>query len=121
MEERRKFVRLNARLPVACVVLPDAGAQPVTTRDVSGGGARLFVERELGPGTSLQVALELPGLERPVHALGEVVWSETSETAAAGERQRSIEAGIRWSEISPQDRDALAALVASRLSSPGAA
>ncbi len=105
MEERRKFVRLDTRLDVTYTILPSGTAKETVTKGVGGGGICIFTEQALPAGTRLQVALKLPGLERPVNFIGEIVWSEQYETIGKSERRRSIEAGLRFVEIAPQDRD----------------
>ena len=105
MEERRKFVRLDTRLDVAYTVLPGGTAKQTVTKGLGGGGVCIFTEQPLPPGTRLQVALKLPGVERQVNFIGEIVWSEQYEMIGKSERRRSIEAGLRFVEIAPQDRD----------------
>jgi hypothetical protein len=107
MDERRRFVRLPARWPVECVVLPETRSQRLVTKDVGGGGMRLFGERAMAPGTQLQLAVHAPGREAPVNVLGVVVWSEAQQTNDQLERQRSVEIGVRAAEIAPQDQEIL--------------
>jgi len=107
MEERRRFVRLDTRLDVTYTVLPAAQTQQATTKDISGGGICLFSDRALQPGDHLQVAMKLPDREAPVNFIAEVVWSESYEMIGKGGRQRSVEVGVRFVEIAPQDQDAV--------------
>lgn len=107
MEERRKFVRLDTRLDVDYVVLPSGTVKRALTKDVGGGGICLFLDRVAHPGTQLQVAIRLPGREQPVHFTGEVVWCEPYEVIGKEQRQRAIEAGVQFVEISPLDREAV--------------
>jgi c-di-GMP-binding flagellar brake protein YcgR len=107
MEERRRFVRLDTRLDVTYTVLPTAQAQHATTKDISGGGICLFSDRVLQPGDRLQVAMKLPDREQPVNFIAEVVWSEPYEVIGKGGRQRSVEVGVRFLEIAPNDQAAV--------------
>ena len=116
MEERRRFVRLPARLSVSATILPDGRKQEMVSKDISGGGLRLFSDKPLPPGTQLQLAVTLSGRGEPVNAIGEVVWSETYEVIGRTDRQRSVEIGVRSAEIAPKDQEAVAAFVASGLS-----
>ncbi len=118
MDERRRFVRLDARLDVVHAVLPSGTMQPTLSKDVSGGGLRLFTDRPLASGTQLQMAIKLPGRETPVNAIGEVVWSEEAHTTGKSERQRSVEIGVRTVEIAPQDHEALTEHVIASLRPP---
>jgi len=107
MEERRRFVRLDTRLEVSYTELPQPAAKRSVTKDISGGGVCLFAEKVIPPGTHLQVSMKLPNREQPVHFTGEVVWSEAYEVIGKTERQRAVEAGIRFVEIAPQDQEAI--------------
>ena len=108
MEERRKFVRLDTRSDVRYTVLPDGAGQRSVSKNISGGGICVFADRTMPPGTRLQVASQLPGREQPVNFTAEVVWSEQYEVIGKGdERQRSIEVGLQFVEIAPQDCEAV--------------
>ena len=100
-------MRLDTRLETSYTVLPTGTAKTVVTKDISGGGVCLFADKPLAPGTRLQISMKLPGREAPVHFTGEVVWSEEYEVIGKTQRQKSVEAGIRFLEIAPQDRDAV--------------
>ena len=105
MEERRQFVRLDTRLETHCTVLPSGKPQRGVTKNIGGGGICLFADRPLEAGTRLQVAMKLPGREAPVNFTAEVVWSEQCEIIGKTQRQQSVEIGVRFVEIAPQDRD----------------
>ncbi len=107
MEERRHFVRLDTRLETKYTVLPSGAAQQGATKDIGGGGICLFAEQELPAGTRLQIAMKLPGREQPVNFTAEVVWSEAYEMIGQSQRQRSVEIGVRFVEVAPQDQEAV--------------
>ena len=107
MEERRRFVRLDTRLEVTYTVLPTTKTQQAVTKGIGGGGICFFADSELKPGERLQVAMKLPGREQPVNGTAEVVWCEPYEVIGKAGRQRSIEIGVRFLEIAPQDQDAV--------------
>ena len=107
MEERRQFVRLDTRLDIKYTVLPTGASQPGATKDIGGGGICLFAEQEMPAGTRLQVAMKLPGREQPVNFTAEVVWSEAYEVIGKSHRQRSVEVGVRFVEVAPQDQEAV--------------
>ena len=115
MEERRKLVRLKARLDATYAVLPDGAAQRTLTKDIGAGGARLVADKPLPPGTQVQVALELPGHDQPVNAIAEVVRSAEFEMVGRTERRRSAEISVRMVEIAPQDMEVLSRFVAAGL------
>lgn len=118
MEERRRFVRLAARLPLVYLVLPSGGKQHATTKDVGGGGISFYADKTLRPGTHLQMALTLPGGEEPVHCTAEVVSSVQYATAGKGASRRSVDVDVRFLEIAPKDQEALMEYVARHLQSP---
>ena len=115
MDERRRFVRASTRQEVAYTVLPSGTTEQASTRDISGGGLRLVLEKPLAAGTQVQLAIPLPGQDAPVNAIGEVVWSEQQEVTGKTSRQSSAEIGIRAKEISPQDQELLMHFVAQSL------
>ncbi|HLD78503.1 MAG TPA: PilZ domain-containing protein [archaeon] len=105
MEERRKFVRLDTRLDVSYTVLPATQSRQTVTKDIGGGGICFFSTSELNPGERLQMAMKLPDREQPVNCTAEVIWCEPYEVIGKTGRQRSIEVGVRFIEISPKDQD----------------
>ena len=107
MEERRKFVRLDTTLPIVYQVLPSTIPKKSVTRDIAGGGICLFVNEPLKPGTRLHVDIQLPGREHPVSFQGEVVWSEEYEVIGKTQRERAVEAGVKFLQIDPKDRQAI--------------
>ena len=105
MEERRQFVRLDTRLDLYYTRLPSTDEQRTVTKNISGGGICLIAGEDLQPGDQLQIAMKLPDRETPVHFIGQVVWSEPYEVIGRTQRQRAAEIGIKFVEISPQDRE----------------
>ena len=115
MEERRRFVRLGTQADVAYVVLPGGTAKRTMAKDVSSSGVRLVAEQPLSAGTQLQIAMALPGSERPVNAIAEIVWSQRYEMVGKGDRQPLVEIGARFAEIAPQDQEAITQFLAASL------
>ncbi len=107
MEERRRFVRLDTRLPLTYKVLPSAQARQSFTKDIGGGGVCLFVSEPVKSGTQLEVVIKLPDRERSIVFTGEVVWCEPYEIIGKTRRERAIEAGLRFLQIAPQDQEAI--------------
>ncbi len=104
MDERRKFVRLDTRLGVTYTVLQTGAVGQTVSKDIGGGGVCVFTEHVLPPGTRLQVAMQVPGVEGPVHFIAEVMWSEQYEIIGRTEHRRAVETGVRFVEIAPQDQ-----------------
>ncbi len=118
MQERKRFVRLDERIDVRYIVPSSGVTKTALTKDISGGGIRLFASQPLASGTQVQAALQFPDREAPVHFTGEVVWSEQHETVDRNQRQRLVEIGLRFAEIAPADRHAVMQHIADRLCAP---
>lgn len=73
--EKREFVRLNVELEVAYRVIGSmrdlAGTR---TEDASEGGIRVMFPEKVQPDTRLEISIKIPGEEKPVFAVGKVVW-----------------------------------------------
>ena len=111
MIERRQSVRTRARLMVRYLVLPDGPTTPTATHDVSCDGVCCLTGRSLERGTSLQMALALPGSEAPIPFIGHVVWSDAYEVTSAAGSARGAQTGIRIAEIAPNDRATISAFI----------
>lgn len=81
VEQKRRM----ARIPVACPVGVRDRASAWTTRtlDVGARGCRISLERPLSRGTLVQLAFDR-GDGAPLQAVGQVAWTRTSPTRAAG-------------------------------------
>ena len=107
MEERRKFVRLDTRLPVAYQVLRGPASKASLSSDIGGGGVCLFLSDPLKTGTLLRVEVTLPDQPKPIAFTGEVVWCEQYEMIGKAQRDRSVEAGVKFVQIQPQEQQAI--------------
>ena len=94
--------------------LPDGMRQTARTKDLSAGGACVVTDAPLPAETPLQIAVQLPE-QPPVNAIAQPVWSSTIEVTGKGGTQRKVETGLRFTEISPTDHDALISYVAKSL------
>ena len=101
-KERRRFVRLENSLPLMYWISPATVPQATLTRNLSGGGICLYVTERLLPGTNLEVQFTLPGQQGPMTFTAEVVWcDQPAPDAPSGQ----VMAGIRFTQITPHDRD----------------
>ena len=107
MEERRKFVRLDTRLPVSYQVMRGPASKGSLSSDISGGGVCLFLSEPLKPGTILSVEVTLPEQARRIAFTGEVIWCEQYEVIGKTQRERSVEAGVKFIQIEPPDQQAI--------------
>ena len=108
MEERRRFVRLDARLEVNYHIIGQAGKDlPSLTRNVGGGGIGFFTESRLAPGTILEVEVEFPTHQRRVRFTGGVIWSGQLLLSSGDKSPRPFETGVRFIDIALEDREFL--------------
>lgn len=114
MDERRQFVRVPVQAEVECAALPDGVNQTIRAKDLSAGGACVVTEDPLPADAQLQVAIQLPD-QPPVNAIAEPVWTATTEVTGKGHTECRVETGLRFTEISPTDHNALISYVAKSL------
>ncbi len=102
MKENRKFIRLRAPIGVVYRLLKRqkrAKQIPTLLKDISGGGVRIMVKEELKVGDLLDLEIQIPHLEIPVHAIGEVVWYNNLRD---DDREHG-ESGVRFRDIEPEE------------------
>ena len=105
MIEKRKYIRLHASIGVTYSVIKNIKkirANKTTlslVKNLSGGGVRLQVKDDLRTGDLLDVEIQIPHLEDPVHAVAEVVWFSHLKNP---DRQ-TREVGIRFRDIDAKD------------------
>ena len=108
MDERRRYVRLDTRLKITYAVIKkgkDASSES-ETKDISGGGIRIFLQEPLPLQTLLKVNIHLPEDPQPIHCAGQVVWVEEFSVLQGEKKEKDrFEAGISFTEINPKDRD----------------
>lgn len=117
-EDRRQFVRLDTTLAVSYRVLPSSVVQTAHTKNISGGGLCVFLSERLPLGTPLELQITLPARAQPATFTAEVVWCEEFEVIGET-RARSIQAGVRFVFIHPNDREAIMQHVILSLHVPG--
>ena len=92
--ERRGGKRLAVRLPVSCKEKESGGEQTAVTRDLSSKGIFFYVDREISPGTELEMVLILP-----------------SELTAGEKRWVCCQASVVRVEENPGERFGIAAAI----------
>ena len=106
--DRRQHLRLENSVPVMYWLSPTSGEpRRSLTKNISGGGVCLFLDKELPLGTVLQVSMNLPGRATLLTFTGEIVWCEPYEVIGKTQRHKAIEAGVRITDIAPQDHQAM--------------
>ena len=73
-EERRKFTRYTIPLKITYVLEGESVLHTGTTKNISSLGIRFESEKKLQEGNKLDLKLELPKAQNPVHLQGKLVW-----------------------------------------------
>ena len=122
MDERRRYVRLDTRLKIVYTVLQNEKDASVTseTKDISGGGIRIFLSEPIPIHTLLKLTIYLPDDPKPIVCSGKMVWAEefTVLQDEKGKNGNQYEAGVSFIEIDPKDRDRIIKYVILGYASP---
>lgn len=93
MPERRKHLRFSTALDIEYKTL---ALNPIfgkaLLKDLSREGVRFGLKEKISEGTSVQIALNVPGDNLPVFATGKVAWAD------------GLDAGVKFTKISSSDR-----------------
>lgn len=104
MPERRRFIRLDARVKVEYRVVESEQTKINSfTKNVSQGGICLFLNISLTKGTLLDLKLYLPEEKEPIQTVGKIVWIELFEVGDKTSKEQ-YEAGIEFMNINDADR-----------------
>jgi uncharacterized protein (TIGR02266 family) len=111
MAERRRTVRAIARIEVF-----DRGARQervplYVSGNVSAGGIFLITQEPIATGTNLKISFTLPDDDRPIEAMGQVIWQRDQRTAP--DRQPGM--GVQFMKIAQDDQDRVRAFVHSQV------
>jgi hypothetical protein len=104
MHEKRRAMRVNARLSVMFTDLRTGQTQRALTKDISAVGVCLLTHDLLPPGTPVSVELHLPDSTDTVKFLAEVIWSWPLPQSGSGEESTTAQAGMTVISIDPKDR-----------------
>lgn len=115
MEEKRKFPRINTIGMMVNWRKVETFDNLHNTKDISGGGICLLIERKesVDIGDTLQLEFNLPSGET-IHSKGRAVWLDKF---AIGDINNNMhyEVGIEFLDISDKDREAIKRYVFSHL------
>jgi len=94
--ERRRYIRVGTSMLVSYIVLDKhKEKKKLTSKDISGGGIKLFIKEQLKPGTLLEVILELLKENKKIILEARVVWINPS---CAG-KKHFYEVGLEFINI----------------------
>ncbi|UCH12597.1 MAG: PilZ domain-containing protein [Candidatus Omnitrophota bacterium] len=108
VKERRRFGRINARVPLQFkdIQRPIEIYNGTLTKDVSEGGVRFTSNDFLSIFTRLFVEVSVPSFSRPVKAISKVAWIQKQP------RGSQYMVGLQFLDMTEEDRKHLAAFIA---------
>ena len=98
MKERRLFERIRVSLDVKYKTLKALTWAKGIGRDISGRGIRIHLDKELKPGTLVQLKLMGKGLANPITVKGKVIWARP--VYADDKKENYYDMGIEFTEAS---------------------
>ena len=98
--ERRKFPRLDAKLPVTYCEASSSALTPSVSRNLSAGGLCFRVSQPLEANTPLVIDVTLPD-QTDIRFDARVVWCRPLQEP----RGRVVEIGVEFTRIDSKDRD----------------
>jgi hypothetical protein len=104
MQERRQFLRLDAKVPVRYQVIPSTEARLMPAANLGGGGICIFMPEPVLVGKLIELELTLPDPVRTIKFNGQVVWCKQEESPQG---KLSFKTGIEILFIDGQDHKAL--------------
>ncbi|MCS6859224.1 MAG: DivIVA domain-containing protein [Abditibacteriales bacterium] len=104
--ERRREPRCQVRINVT--VIPD-NAQPIAARshDLSAHGLQLISDQNLAVGTPLQLMIEIPDSEQPIHCTGRVRWANALDDGG----KSAFRLGVALTNLEEEDGQRLSAFL----------
>lgn len=97
--ERRKFVRVSTQNLVKTFSM--TGSELTNLYDISEGGVRIRLTQSVPQGVAIESTVNLKEIETTASGLGEIVWVSRGQ----GAHHSVYHAGIRFTDISEENRD----------------
>ncbi|KPK96658.1 MAG: hypothetical protein AMJ95_12940 [Omnitrophica WOR_2 bacterium SM23_72] len=107
--EKRKFPRVNINCKISTAYGDRLLVLESHTENLGEGGIRVILAQRLSVTTAVDLDLFLPGDETPIRCKGEVVWA--NEMKPQGVNPRLYDTGIKFIEISEQNKNTIRQLV----------
>ena len=103
-QERRRFIRVAARL-LTFVRTRDTGKTVrVLTKDIGGGGICFVSEERFDTDEIVEVEMTLPDRGQPIAFLAAVAWRRPVAEAGKSPRRTSWEIGVKFLSIGPKEQ-----------------
>ena len=102
MNNQRKFIRINKSLEVSFSGVKDLLRSGKRNKDLSEGGICLPLDKYFPVGSMLNIEIRFDDFKMPIKALAKIAWiTNTNNT------RLPFEAGLKFIDISPSQRDIL--------------
>ena len=98
VKEKRKFIRLTANIRVKYRILKKIGTKETLTKNIGGGGIKLFLNESLPVNTLLKLDIKIPKYPESISAEGRIIWVEKSKL------RPKFNVGISFTKITSVDR-----------------
>jgi len=107
VKERRRFPRINARLPIQFkdIQRPIETYTGTLTKDVSESGARFISSDFLSIFTRLLLEVTVPAFSRPVKAISKVAWIQKIP------RSNQYSVGVQFMDMTEEDKKHLSSFI----------
>lgn len=108
VKERRRFPRVNARLPLQYkdIQRPIEIYSGTLTKDISEGGVRFISTEFLSIFTRLLIEASIPSFSRPIKAISKVAWIRKLPYG------NQYDVGIQFMDMTEEDKKHLASFIA---------
>lgn len=108
VKERRKFPRINARLPLQFkdIQRPIETFSGTLTKDISEGGVRFISSEFLSIFTRLLIEASIPSFSRPIKSISKVAWIRKVPHGS------QYDIGVQFMDMTEEDRKQLASFIA---------
>lgn len=112
MAEQRQHTRISKSLVISYRPANQFLGSGGRSKNISGGGICLPLVQKLEPHVILKIGFSFSNDDKPMEAMGEVVWVKKRE-----DTQFPFEAGIKFINIKPADRDKILDVVSKEANS----
>lgn len=105
-EDKRKFKRLDARIPLQYKELGGAKiAQGTLTKNLSEGGVRFTSDKFISLACRLVVEMSLPAMQKPVRAISKIAWIKKVPS------DDGYEVGNQFLDMTKEDRAVISGFI----------
>lgn len=112
MQEKRRYVRWRVKSPLRYKIQGSDLECEGLTKDISNGGAGIFISEELVLNSLLDLTLEIPDKFRPISTQGKIIWQKKLEI----EDTFPFATGIQFSQLKDEDKEKIFLYVRENLS-----